>query len=67
MMEDNPQMHTPPIPPLTTTTNSYDDAEELALRLYARAALQSEEHYFAMGSLMLRMEARGLDTTGGEM
>lgn len=46
--------------------HSYDDAEDLALRLYGRAALQSEEHYLALGSLMLRMEARGLDTTGGE-
>ena len=59
----------PPPPQTTTTThtktNSHDDADDLALRLYARAALQSEEHYYALGSLMLRMEAKGLDTTDG--
>lgn len=46
-------------------TNSYDDADELALRLYERAAMQSDVHLYALGDLMLRMEAKGVDTTSG--
>lgn len=46
-------------------TNSYDDADELALRLYERAAMQSDVHLYGLGDLMLRMEAKGVDTTSG--
>lgn len=48
-----------------TQTRSYDDADELALRLYERAAMQSDAHLYALGDLMLRMEAKGVDTAGG--
>ncbi len=53
---------------MLTRRMGYDlvDADDLALRLYARAAMQSEEHYYALGDLMLRLEARGVDTAGGE-
>lgn len=42
---------------------SLPDADELALRLYERAALQSVDHYFALGNLMLKMEQNGKPTT----
>ena len=42
---------------------SLPDADDLALRLYERAALQSPDHYFALGSLMLKMEQKGKPTT----
>jgi hypothetical protein len=48
------------------THTSYDDADELALRLYERAAMQSDHHFYALGNLMLKMEAQGLDTSNGE-
>lgn len=42
---------------------SLPDADDLALRLYERAALQSVDHYFALGNLMLNMEQKGKPTT----
>ncbi len=42
---------------------TFDDADELALRLYERAALQSPDYYYELGSLMLRMEMAGQATT----
>lgn len=42
---------------------SLPDADDLALRFYDRAALQSPDHYFALGNLMLRMEKEGKSTS----
>jgi TPR repeat protein len=41
----------------------FPDADDLALRLYERAALQSPVYYYELATLMLRMEAEGRETS----
>eukprot|EP00624_Nannochloropsis_granulata_P001388 evm.model.NODE_16750_length_12696_cov_35.850582.4 len=42
---------------------SFPDADDQALRLYERASVQSPDHFFALGNLMLKMEQEGKSTT----